>query len=168
MDIRDGRDACLQRLLQCINGDQRMKRRTRTLLCILTSCVGAAAHAQSAYEPDQPQRAQSQLATQAASVGSYWTPERMRAAKPMPTPARVVSASALLADSSSVDEGLAAAGAEPGFANGCRPGAVNCSSVERVISPDSAAYAAMLGIAQPQHGASARAGCSGFSSGYYS
>ena len=130
-----------------------MKRRTRTLLCILTSCVGAAAHAQSAYEPDQPLRAQSQLATQAASVGSYWTPERMRAAKPMPTPARVVSASALLADSSSVDEGLAAAGAEPGFANGCRPGAVNCSSVERVISPDSAAYAAMLGIAQPQHGA---------------
>src|SRR4029453_3971775 len=77
--------------------------------------------------------------------------ERMREAKPMPTPARVVRASELLADS--VDDGLAAAGAEPGFANGCRPGAANCRSVERIVSPDSAAYAAMLGLAQPQHGA---------------
>ena len=68
-----------------------MKRRTRVLLGIWTSCLGAAAHAQSAYEPDQPQRVQAQLATQAASVSSYWTPERMRQAKPMPTPARVIN-----------------------------------------------------------------------------
>jgi len=88
-----------------------MKRRSLTLLCIWTSCLGAAAHAQSAYEPDQPQRAQAQLATQAARVTSYWTPERMRQAKPMPTPARVVTSSSLLADSSSQADALAAAGA---------------------------------------------------------
>ena len=129
-----------------------MKRRIRTLLCIWTSCIGAAAHAQSAYEPDQPQRAQAQLATQAASVTAYWTPERMRQAKPMPTPARVIRASELAA-SSALDDGLAAAGAEPGYANGCRPGAENCRSVEHVISPDNALYAEMIGLAQPQHGA---------------
>src|SRR5262249_32996879 len=130
-----------------------MKRRSRTLLCLWISCAGAAAHAQSQYEPDQPVRAQTQAATQAASVASYWTPERMRQAKPMPTPARVVRASELTA-SSALDDGLAAAGAEPGYAAGCRPGATNCNSVEHVLSPDSAKYAEMLGqLAQPQHGA---------------
>jgi V8-like Glu-specific endopeptidase len=129
-----------------------MKRRIRTVLCIWTSCLGATAHAQSAYEPDQPQHAQAQLATQAASVVAYWTPERMRRAKPMPTPARVIRSSELTT-SSAADEDLAAAGAEPGYANGCRPGAANCRSVERVISPDSPLYAAAMGSAQPQHGA---------------
>jgi hypothetical protein len=75
----------------------------------------------------------------------------MRQAKPMPMPARVVRASELGA-SAAADADLVAAAAEPGYANGCRPGREDCRSVERVISPDSPLYAAALGIAEPQHG----------------
>jgi V8-like Glu-specific endopeptidase len=127
-----------------------MKRETKTLLCMLSACMASATQAQSPYELDQPQRTQAQLSTQAASTTAYWTLERMRQAKAMPMPSRVVRSNELSA-SSGVDESLAAAGATPGYATGCKPGALNCESVERVISVDSPLYA--LATGQPQHGA---------------
>jgi V8-like Glu-specific endopeptidase len=126
-----------------------MKHKIRTLLCIGT-CITGAAHAQRAYELDQPQQDESRMSMQAAAVAAYWTPERMRAAKEMPMPARVVSASQLSA-SSGIDEVLAA-GAEPGYATGCKPPADNCNSHERNISRDSPLYDMAIGLAEPQHG----------------
>lgn len=128
-----------------------MNRKSWPLLCIGASCIATAAHAQSAYELDQPQRNRAEMSTQAAAAAAYWTPERMRSAKAMPLPSRVVRASELAA-TSGVDEVLAA-GAEPGYATGCKPPADNCQSSEHAISPDSSLHAAALGLALPQHGA---------------
>jgi V8-like Glu-specific endopeptidase len=127
-----------------------MNRKSWTLLCIGASCIATAAHAQSPYELDQPQRDQAQLNAQASAASAYWTAERMRKAKPMPMPSRVVRASELTA-TSGIDE-ILAAGAEPGYATGCKPPADNCQSKEHAISPNSPLYDAAIGLAQPQHG----------------
>jgi V8-like Glu-specific endopeptidase len=126
-----------------------MKHKIRALLCIGVWAT-AAAHAQRAYELDQPQQDQSRMSVQAAATAAYWTAERMRAAKEMPMPTRIVSASQMSA-SSGIDEVLAA-GAEPGYATGCKPPADNCQSHEKTISRDSPLYDMAAGLAEPQHG----------------
>ena len=122
-----------------------------TLLCIGASCIFSAAHAQRPYELDQPVLNQSQLSQQSAATASYWTAERMRNAREMPMPTRVLRANELAA-SSGIDE-IAAAGAEPGYATGCKPPADHCQGRERTISRDSPLYALATGsLAEPQHG----------------
>jgi len=126
-----------------------MTHKIRALLCIGTLATGAA-HAQRAYELDQPLQDQSRTSMASAATAAYWTAERMRTAKEMQLPTRVISASQLSA-SSGIDE-VAVSGADPGYATGCKPPADNCQSREQSISRDSPLYAVATGLGQPQHG----------------
>jgi V8-like Glu-specific endopeptidase len=129
-----------------------MKRHSRVLLWALSSCIASAVHAQAAYDLDQPIRSQSQAqaSAQAAATAAYWTAERMKTAREMPMPTKVISAAQLMS-MDEADSDLIASGASPGYANGCRPGAAGCESVERSVAPGTSLYAVASG-AMPQHG----------------
>ncbi len=127
-----------------------MKRHARILLGLCSASLASAVQAQVVFDFDPSARSEAQRSTQAASITAYWTPERMRSAKAMPTPTRVVSASELTA-TFETDRELMAAGAGPGYANGCPPNDGDCASVERTLPPGTSLYEASL--AAPQHGA---------------
>ncbi|MSQ47668.1 MAG: hypothetical protein EXR78_04635 [Deltaproteobacteria bacterium] len=91
-------------------------------------------------------------AGQAQAAASYWTPERMANAKPMPTPTvNVTSLSLAFPPASQEGNELAV----PGYVPGCRPNASNCSPTARTLSSQdalSSESAAPGDLLQPMHG----------------
>jgi hypothetical protein len=91
---------------------------------------------------------QSQAAGIAQAIQDYWTPARMAAAKPMPTPAVVIDPALLDAV---VSEPALTPDAVPGYATGCSPAnAATCESVAHELLPGDPRTAAAM--AQPMHG----------------
>jgi V8-like Glu-specific endopeptidase len=72
---------------------------------------------------------------EAKATASYWTPERMANAKPMPTPTVTVDALSLAFPAVSEESSDLAV---PGYVPGCRPNASNCSPVARTLSSQDA------------------------------
>ncbi|NOT54478.1 MAG: hypothetical protein HOP18_07725 [Deltaproteobacteria bacterium] len=72
---------------------------------------------------------------EAKAIASYWTPERMANAKPMPTPLVPVTALSLASPPAS-QEGDALA--VPGYVPGCRPNTTDCDPVARPLASPSA------------------------------
>ncbi len=91
-------------------------------------------------------------AGEARGIASYWTPERMADAKPMPVPKVIVDALSLASPPASEASGELAM---PGYVRGCPPNASNCDPTPRTLSSqdafssESAAYGDLL---QPMHG----------------
>ncbi len=92
-----------------------------------------------------------QAASYTQAIESYWTPEKMANAKPMPMPTIVVDPASL--DYSVVNEQVNSEQAMPGYAHGCRPNAANCNTQSRALpnafSPLNTAYGDLI---QPMHG----------------
>ncbi len=93
------------------------------------------------------------MAADAKTISSYWTPARLAAAKPMPTPLVPVSA-ASLSFRPVAQESLEAA--DPGYTPGCRPNAKNCDTAPRKLALENGASTsseAFGDLIQPLHGA---------------
>jgi V8-like Glu-specific endopeptidase len=76
-----------------------------------------------------------QSTAEAQATASYWTPEQMANAKPMPIPTVTIDSLSLAFPAVSGESDELAA---PGYARGCRPNASNCDTALRPLSSQKA------------------------------
>ena len=91
-------------------------------------------------------------AAQMQSTASYWTPERMASAKPMPTPLVKVTALSLAFPPASQEGDTLAV---PGYVPGCRPNTPNCGPAARTLAFQDALSSESVApgdLLQPMHG----------------